>query len=85
MRRDKLGRVRRRQGLLCAEVARRGVHRRRSRVEVARRQDSSSGCRTTTTGHGAERRTRSVTLPIMSRSKPERPCVPMTIRPGDVV
>ena len=50
---EKAARVRRRQRLL--------------RVEVARRQDSSSGCRTTTTGRRAERRTRSVTLPMMSR------------------
>ena len=37
------------------------------------------GALTVTVGHGARRRTCSVTLPISSRPSPVRPCVPMTI------
>lgn len=41
--------------------------------------NSRSGCRTVSTGQGANRTTRSATLPISRCANAPRPCVPITI------
>ena len=56
------------------------------RMELASR-GTASGARagTVRTGHAAFRNTFSATDPSMSRSNPDRPCVPITIRSTDLV